>query len=139
MALVHKYTLRNLSYPEDVIDAFSAISLSFESYYSTRIQKGIAEPVFLYMLCWLGRKTLKRREQVHDQPLHPSQVFPSWSWMGWEGPISFVAKRYSFQSYGFDEYRPYVSKLVVTNLQRPKPAAHEWSTCKSNRLLRILR
>lgn len=113
MALVEKYTLRNLSYPEDVIDAFSAISLSFESYYSTRIQKGIPEPVFVPMLCWLGENTLKRREQVHGQPLHPSRVFPSWSWMGWEGPISFVAGRYSFLICGLDEFRSYVSELVL--------------------------
>jgi hypothetical protein len=112
MALVKRYTLRNLSYPEDVIDAFSAISLSFESHYSTRIQKGIPEPVFLYFLCWLGIKTLRRRKQVLDQPLHPSRVFPSWSWVGWEGPISFVATHYS-NDISPPEFLSYVSKFVL--------------------------
>jgi hypothetical protein len=109
---VEMYTLRNLSYPEDVIDAFSAISRSFESYYSTRIQKGIPEPVFLFILCWLGKSTLKRRKQVLDQPLHPSRVFPSWSWIGWEGPISFVAAQYSYDLSG-SEFRSCVSKFVL--------------------------
>jgi hypothetical protein len=110
--LVEKYTLRNLSYPEDVIDAFTAISLSFESYYSTRIQKGIPEPVFLVVLCWLGKKALKRRKQVLDQPLHPSRVFPSWSWVGWEGPITFVNNQ-SFLDISEGEYQSYVSNFVL--------------------------
>jgi len=112
VALVARYTLRNLSYSEDVIDAFSAISLIFESYYSTSIRKGIPEPVFIYFICWLGIKTLKRRKQVLDQPLHPSRVFPSWSWVGWEGPISFVADRYSYDP-SDGKFRSYVSEFVL--------------------------
>lgn len=94
LGLVEKYTQRQLTYPEDIINAFAAISSSFEAHYSCRIHKGIPVPAFIFTLCWVGVKPLRRRSQVLDKPLHPSRVFPSWSWIGWEGPISFLAHQF---------------------------------------------
>jgi hypothetical protein len=117
LAVVENYTSRNLSYPEDALDAFSVISSHFESYYSTRIHKRIPEPAFVVFLGWLGVKPLKRRKQVHDQPLHPSRVFPSWSWIGWEGPISFITEQ---NSYGYlePESRSFVSRFVLEDREQ---------------------
>jgi hypothetical protein len=72
------------------MNAFSAIYSRLEDNYFGAIWKGIPEPYFSNMLCWAGSKSLKRRAHSLDKRLHPSPVFPSWSWFGWEGQVTFL-------------------------------------------------
>ncbi|PMD41858.1 HET-domain-containing protein [Hyaloscypha variabilis F] len=95
--LVEQYTARHLTYPEDILEAFAALSLRCANYFSSFVKKGALEAVFSSMLCWIGKTILTRRVHCMSDPEFPSQDFPSWSWCGWEGAVVFLVDRLHFE------------------------------------------
>lgn len=98
--LVDAYTSRNLTYPGDILDAFTGALERFRGKWDAQ---GI-EIAFLFGLptTWLdlglmwtvehGSSNWNRRD---SKWLHPSGVrvsFPSWSWMGWKGKIAGIVR-----------------------------------------------
>jgi hypothetical protein len=81
--LVQQYAGRWFTFPNDVVDAFTALQLSvLPSLRGTRIFHGLLSGLFDRHLLWSrfygSHKRLIRR---------PSS--PSWSWMGWENQLTF--------------------------------------------------
>jgi Heterokaryon incompatibility protein (HET) len=126
--LVEKYTLRQLTYPEDVLDAFTALSSTFQEVFSCMVKKGILEMAFSCALCWAGVERLARRVPRSNESLSSSQVLPSWSWCAWEGPATFIFKDDAAIWEQF--YLSYVYNFMleeegkVTKLQERSPVHH---------------
>jgi hypothetical protein len=76
--LITNYTARNVR-PEDTLNAITALLKRFEQKFGVALW-GAPGRVFDYALCWSSVGPATRRR--------PS--FPSWSWLGWEAPVSFV-------------------------------------------------
>lgn len=76
-------TSRNLSYEEDIINAFQGVSnvLSRDLFNSSPFLFGIPLCMLDLALLWYPTSTLHRRKRVGSNPCY----FPSWSWAGWVG------------------------------------------------------
>ncbi|KAJ8127805.1 hypothetical protein O1611_g5830 [Lasiodiplodia mahajangana] len=76
---VETYTLRILSFPADVHNAMAGITRRFSSVMNCRFLEGMPTAAFDHFLTFKGaRSSLKRRNG-----------FPSYSWVGWMGPLFF--------------------------------------------------
>ena len=84
---VVRFNDRKLTYEKDVIDAFSGITSVFSSKFSGGILWGMPEIFFDYCIIWQPTGILRRR-QVRGTSFLENDL-PSWSWVGWEGEISF--------------------------------------------------
>lgn len=82
--LVSSYTARHLSFPADAINAFSGITAALEKRWSTKFIQGLPLAIFDVVIFWAPTGPLTKR-LVREQVL-----FPSWSWAGWEGPVSYL-------------------------------------------------
>ena len=83
--LVSKYSGKGLTYPEDVLSAFSGFTNALASTFKGGFLFGIPEIFFDVGLLWKGNGALERRTASHIQG---DTEFPSWSWMGWKGSIN---------------------------------------------------
>ncbi|CAK44172.1 uncharacterized protein An01g14750 [Aspergillus niger] len=90
-SLVEKYTERKLSYPADILNAFTGISsiLSYEYKMDgcEELIAGLPRREFLRYLLWSPKETPIRRLPRVTGPHEES--FPSWSWIGWVCPIFY--------------------------------------------------
>jgi hypothetical protein len=84
--LVAEYSVKNLTYPEDIESAFSGLTEALASTFEGGFLFGIPEIFFDVGLLWKAEVgfPFKRRTATHSQP---DNTFPSWSWMGWMGRI----------------------------------------------------
>jgi hypothetical protein len=80
-SLVSQYTLRNLSYQGDILNAFAGIKDMFGTEGSIELCFGLDKETLGLGLLWQSG-LLKRRVS-----------FPSWSWAGWIGPVQMVSYR----------------------------------------------
>lgn len=76
--LVTGFNHRELSYPGDAQFAFAAVLQKMAKAFTEGFHFGIPETFFDIGLLWTSstKKSLKRRP-----------MFPSWSWLGWAGPV----------------------------------------------------
>ena len=79
--LVSKFAQRELSYPSDALNAFNGILSILTDYSNEQFFWGFASSSFERQLYWAGK--VKARTTL------PEDCFPSWSWVDWEGEISF--------------------------------------------------
>ena len=79
--LVVEYNQRELSFEEDVGDAFLGIASLNEAIFGP-LHWGVPEAFFDLGMCWLPSPALRPR-----QPTNPDRKVPSWSWMGWYGSL----------------------------------------------------
>ena len=80
---VESYTKRKLSYPTDILHAFSGILRALQERFEGRILSGLPAAVLDITLLWVPMQTLSRRQSS------PTLIFPSWSWVGWIGPVRY--------------------------------------------------
>ena len=85
MDIVHSYSLRKLSFPEDIHAAFSGITSTLTQSFSGGFIYGLPEMFFDVVLLWQPLHYSTRRDLQH--PGHAGNKFPSWSWMGWTGEV----------------------------------------------------
>ncbi|KAI1145067.1 heterokaryon incompatibility protein-domain-containing protein [Nemania diffusa] len=96
---VEQYTTRQLSFPDDILNAFTGIMQEYSRTYHTEFCWGLPKRNFTSALLWRdnwhGLKELKPHLLTTDKPglqrRHPSSdatpKIPSWSWAGWEGHV----------------------------------------------------
>lgn len=75
---VELYTRRELTNPNDILNAFEGMSLVLEKRIGDQIYYGALESMMDPSILWESTKRLFRR-----------QPFPSWSWSGWIGEIQW--------------------------------------------------
>lgn len=83
---VKNYTLRNLTFDIDAVNAFLGMQGFIAKGVNSKFWYGIPEFAFDRALLWYPRGTVERRKQG-DRPL-----FPSWSWSAWKGSINYRSK-----------------------------------------------
>ncbi|PWY88863.1 hypothetical protein BO94DRAFT_574865 [Aspergillus sclerotioniger CBS 115572] len=131
--LVESYTRRTLTYDSDILDAFSGISSilmrdnpmhGWEELYS-----GLPRREFLYSLLWSPIETPVRRPPRRADLIEES--FPSWSWIGWKGLISYQPVWAWSNMKGREEvFAPGPIKLIQPNgaettVYQPQGGSHE--------------
>ena len=90
VASVWEYSSRKLSHDDDVVNAFEGllkiiVKMFVEVYPHPLIGAssicGLPTPCFDWALLWLVQAPMQRRRK---------SLWPSWSWCGWTGKVSFV-------------------------------------------------
>ncbi|KAF2810997.1 uncharacterized protein BDZ99DRAFT_292955 [Mytilinidion resinicola] len=84
-SVVEQYTESKLSYPGDILSAFAGIAALMEQALEhqgciSTITYGLPEHNIYEFLFWIPKKTTLRRQPP---------VFPSWSWAGWIGGVTY--------------------------------------------------
>jgi hypothetical protein len=87
--LVCEYSWKKLSYPEDVVDAFTGILSIMESNFGWKFSHGIpTEPreALERALFWVPYRAQSKLERSESST---SVFFPTWSWAAWTGAVDF--------------------------------------------------
>lgn len=91
--LVNVYSERNLSFKSDILNAFSGMFSVLEEHFQSTTFHGLPAAVFSHALLWTPAARLPRRGAELPTnlkpPGNPDPQFPSWSWVGWDGPVDF--------------------------------------------------
>lgn len=74
--ILQQYTSRRLSYDADVMNAFAGVSQFFSAVAASDMVHGLLSDFFDWCVLWTSQTVLERRSG-----------FPSWSWIGWKGPV----------------------------------------------------
>jgi len=84
--IIQEYSWKSLSYPKDIMNAFAGILNALETHSSWNITYGMLEELIDWTLLWVPLGVQQRRPSPQSGSL---LHFPSWSWIGWIGPITF--------------------------------------------------
>jgi Heterokaryon incompatibility protein (HET) len=109
--LVALYNLRHLTYPEDVIDAFTGVILDLSPAFHGGFISGLPQMFFDCALLWQPYRELTRRESV-KRPKEEA-CLPSWSWLGWQGELDSHSWRsaYEYMRKNPDEHDEYNRRI----------------------------
>jgi len=85
--LVALFAARDLTYPQDALDACESVLLNLSLVFPGGFISGLPELYFHEGLLW--RPWRWSRKRVPKDPTENGQpaVLPSWSWVGWEGDV----------------------------------------------------
>jgi hypothetical protein len=97
--LTSLFNERDLTYPEDVLDAFAGCLHHLSRVFPGGFISGMPTMCFDAALLWQPWVHMKRRKS-RKLPLEEA-VLPSWSWAGWEGVINSESLR-SAANYQFE-------------------------------------
>ncbi|RYP20216.1 hypothetical protein DL765_002890 [Monosporascus sp. GIB2] len=92
---VQDYSRKNLTFPQDVLNAFEGIFNRFKrpedaSEISIRQTQGIPAHFLFQGILWFPSDDCQKRFCKPSQPGGLSEQFPTWSWSSWIGPVEFV-------------------------------------------------
>jgi hypothetical protein len=76
---VERYTLRNLTYDEDILRAFAGVGQVISSNLNTHLVYGLPAKDLIHAMLWSPIGYLTRRESTPE--------IPSWSWAAWLGAV----------------------------------------------------
>lgn len=79
---VKLYTVRNLTYPGDKLNAFEGITASLEEHLGSKFFCGLPTAFFDWALLWEPLEPLSRIFWENPD-------FPSWAWCGWNGGVEW--------------------------------------------------
>jgi hypothetical protein len=83
--LVSMYNRHDLTFPEDIFNAFAGILTHLSRSFPGGFISGLPQMCFDAALLWQPWTTMTRRKPVGRSP--GDAVLPSWSWAGWTGDI----------------------------------------------------
>jgi hypothetical protein len=85
---VESFTARELTFPSDVLDAFSGIAQKIRPLFRSGFLHGLPQSELDYCLLWEPAGHIRRRRIDLDKE-EAEPIFPSWSWAGWIGPVRY--------------------------------------------------
>ena len=74
--ILQQYSSRRLRYDADILNAFAGISQFFSAVTASDMIYGLLPEFLDWCVLWTSQTVLERRSG-----------FPSWSWIGWKGPV----------------------------------------------------
>ncbi len=86
MWTLEEYTGRKLSYPEDILNAFTAIQNIVNTGLRSTSWYGLPSKHLDIALLWQPAGLMHRRVEL-PYIQDPQPIFPSWSWAGWVGNV----------------------------------------------------
>ncbi|PVH92601.1 HET-domain-containing protein, partial [Periconia macrospinosa] len=104
--LVSLFNVRELSFPEDVLDAFAGFLSHLSRVFPGGIISGIPAMCFDAALLWQPYRAMDRRKPIKMSA--SDAVLPSWSWAGWAGTLNSESWR-SAANYLFEGEETYLS------------------------------
>ena len=99
-AAAQEYSQRQLSYQEDMVNAFFGLSVPFDQLLESGSIFGCPYSMLLNTLTWCdlrvntSQTALPKRRMATKQP--DIAVLPSWAWASYNGPIKLTAIPYTF-------------------------------------------
>lgn len=87
MRAVKSYNTRQFTYPEDALRAISSLLSVWRHSFDGGFISGLPQMFFYEALLWQPAELLQRRVPSHSGLADDDGQLPSWSWVGWEGPI----------------------------------------------------
>lgn len=117
--LMTLFNERDLTFPEDVLDAFISCLVHLSSVFPGGFISGLPTMCFDAALLWQPWVYLKRRK---PRRLSASKaILPSWSWAGWEGIINSESWRstanYQFEYSPISDIPQYTSWRTISTVQ----------------------
>ncbi|KAK4455653.1 heterokaryon incompatibility protein-domain-containing protein [Podospora aff. communis PSN243] len=118
--MVHQYTARKLGFESDVLNAFSGILSTFvKKSWGSQVTRGsvggLLEHLIHSSLLWhhADWRTPSKPLEFKRRP-----NFPSWSWAGWEGDVSYFQgpiylSDFATMGYAMEGRRPDTSRLRI--------------------------
>jgi hypothetical protein len=97
--LVEEYSHRELTFPADMINAFSGFIAIFEECSGGSFVSGLPIPVFCAALLWSGHFGVSGSRRSWNGEI----LFPSWSWAGWNLERVFYRSLVGIAREGGDE------------------------------------
>lgn len=82
--IVQKYNCRDLTYPEDALDAFAGITSAMSLPFGGNLISGLPVAWFDIALLWSPVSFVSRRVEKGSSG---KKCPPSWSWAGWSGEV----------------------------------------------------
>ncbi|KAF2491617.1 HET-domain-containing protein, partial [Lophium mytilinum] len=89
---VNDYTRRNLTYPNDILNAFAGLCMSLQNNGKIKIRSGLPLESLHQGLFWDTARISSRRLSTFSHQ-GSTWIFPSWSWIGWTGIIRHDSSR----------------------------------------------
>lgn len=92
--LVNTYSQRKLTFASDILKAFAGMFAVLEEHFQGTTVHGLPAAVISHALLWSPGARLPRRGTSLSTNLtsptgDPDPNFPSWSWVGWDGPVEY--------------------------------------------------
>ncbi|RYP69876.1 hypothetical protein DL771_005819 [Monosporascus sp. 5C6A] len=92
---VQDYSRKNLTFPQDILNAFEGIFNRFKrpgdtSELNIRQTQGIPAHFLFQGILWFPSDDCQKRFCKPSQPGGLSEQFSTWSWTSWIGPVEFV-------------------------------------------------
>lgn len=87
--LVCQYNSRALTFPTDAQAAFAGVERTLEGSFPAGFIFGLPEFFFDAALLWQPAQPMRRRAGANGD--FAENTLPSWSWLGWEGPLDITA------------------------------------------------
>jgi len=82
--IVEEFTRRNITYPEDILNAFAGVAENMKPLFRSDFLCGLPQSELDYCLAWDPAGAIVRRV------CSSGVQFPSWSWAGWTGPVQYT-------------------------------------------------
>jgi len=82
-SIIEQYTAREMSNDEDILDALGGMLHVFRQLFKFPVRYGLPEILLDVALLWRPAVKLERRRT------DKKSTFPSWSWAGWKGMVSY--------------------------------------------------
>lgn len=119
-SVVQEYTRRHLSFPTDILNAFSAISARLQEVFRTTLVSGLPLSIIDFALMWVPASSgVCRRAPVSPAGSGITDVaFPSWSWSGWIGPVLYMRRQDSVRRVDYEI-------IAMPGIQDPCAVNHE--------------
>ena len=81
---VEEYSSRDISFHEDTVKAFAGILSVLRTSFRGDFLFGLPDTELDQALLWQPKRALSRRKDGNG-----NELFPSWSWAGWEGGVRY--------------------------------------------------
>jgi hypothetical protein len=85
--MISLYNDRNLTYPQDILEAFSGVLKSLSGSFLSGFLCGLPQMYLDISLLWQPFRKARRRVTRDAGSTAASKNLPSWSWCGWECPV----------------------------------------------------
>lgn len=133
--MVREYNERTLSYDQDALNAISGMLAVFSRAFEGGFMFGLPIMFFELALCWQPSSPfdLRRREAPHTPASAVRPGLPSWSWVGWQGPVSCCINEVGLgrSAYYFGNFRTLTYPITTWHASRTPAGDIRYRICPS--------
>ena len=133
MKVVENFTKREITFEDDFLNAFDGIAQRMRSLFRSDFLSGLPQAELDYCLLWqpcgsgLTRRKMKKKSGEKEEDV---EIFPSWTWAGWIGPVEYAwCERLSRVEWVDENGQQFTSGCFrAPTAAGPKSDASDWET-----------